>query len=229
MAAFGGLTKLEISKDGKVRATRLSLPRELLDTLEHNILVFYTGAVRDSAKVLEQQNAAAENKVDGVLSSLRQIKDIGVEICDSVVRGNLHRFGQLLDVHWEVKKRLSKGVTNPQIDAWYQLARRNGAIGGKISGAGGGGFLMLYCEQNKARLREAMRRAGLRELNFRFEFEGSKVVFDMVSRDARLAYVRRQEEREGRALIPWPVTASLASFAAKSRKGGNGKATGSIS
>lgn len=229
MAAFGGLTKLEIAKDGKVRATRLCLPRELLDSLEHNILLFYTGAVRDSAGILAQQNTSAERRSDGVLGNLTQIKDIGIEICDSIVRGDLHRFGQLLDVHWEVKKRLSRGVSNPQIDAWYQLARRNGAIGGKISGAGGGGFLMLYCEQNKARLREAMRRAGLRELNFRFEFDGSKVVFDMVSRDARLAHIRRQEQQQARAPIPWPVAPSLTPFAVRTRKGPNGKATGSIS
>src|SRR5262249_7776784 len=87
MAAFGGLTKLEMAKSGNVRATRLCLPRELLDTLEHNILLFYTGTARDSAKILEQQNHAAERGAGGVLSCLRQIKDIGVEICDSIVRG----------------------------------------------------------------------------------------------------------------------------------------------
>jgi D-glycero-alpha-D-manno-heptose-7-phosphate kinase len=228
MAAFGGLTRLEISKNGKVRATRLCLPREVLETLEHNILLFYTGAVRDSAKVLESQNEAAEKKLDGVLTNLNQIKDIGIEICDSIVRGDLHRFGQLLDVHWEVKKRLSRGVSSPQIDSWYQLARRNGAIGGKISGAGGGGFLMLYCEQNKARLREAMRRAGLRELNFRFEFEGSKVVFDMVSRDARLAHILRQDEKATRAPIAWPASRPVTAYAAKLRGGANGKPTGSV-
>jgi len=229
MAAFGGLTKLEISKNGKVRATRLCLPRELMETLEHNILLFYTGEVRDSAKILERQNYAAEKKADGVHANLSQIKDIGIEICDAIVSGNLHRFGQLLDVHWQVQKRLSSGVSSSQIDFWYQLARRNGAIGGKISGAGGGGFLMLYCEQNKARLREAMRRAGLRELNFRFEFEGSKVVFDMVSRDARLAHIQRQEARDARAPIAWPVTRPLDTFGTKISKGGNGKATGSLS
>ena len=229
MAAFGGLTKLEISKNGKVRATRLCLPRELLETLEHNILLFYTGAVRNSATILEQQNDAVEKRGDGVLANLSQIKDIGIEICDAIVSGNLHRFGQLMDVHWQVKKRLSSGVSTPQIDAWYQLARRNGAIGGKISGAGGGGFLILYCEQNKARLREAMRRAGLRELNFRFEFEGSKVVFDMVSRDARLAYIQRQEAGDARAPIAWPVTRPVDTFGTKSSKEENGRATRSLS
>jgi D-glycero-alpha-D-manno-heptose-7-phosphate kinase len=124
--------------------------------------------------------------------SLHEIKDIGIEIRDSIVNGNLRRFGELLDVHWQTKKRLSDGISSRQINDWYDLAKANGAIGGKISGAGGGGFLMLYCEENKPMLREALRRAGLLELNFRFEFEGSKIVFDMVSRDGRLAHMRRQ-------------------------------------
>jgi len=109
-----------------------------------------------------------------------------------IVRGDLRRFGELMDIHWQAKKRLSEGITNSRIDQWYELARRNGASGGKISGAGGGGFLMLSCEEQKTRLREAMRGAGLRELHFRFDFEGSKVVFDIVSRDARLAHMERQ-------------------------------------
>src|SRR5206468_8564204 len=113
--------------------------------------------------------------------------------------------GELLDIHWQLKKRLSRSISNSAIDDWYELAKRNGASGGKICGAGGGGFLMVYCEQNKHRLREAMRRAGLRELNFRFEFEGSKVVFDIVSRDGRLAHIHRQEAKN-RASIAWPVT-----------------------
>ena len=140
---------------------------------------------------------ATKSKDRNVLASLHEIKDIGIEIRDAIVGGNLRRFGELLDVHWQTKKRLSDGVTNPQIDDWYALAKRNGAIGGKISGAGGGGFLMLYCEENKPLLREAMRRAGLRELNFRFEFEGSKVVFDMVSRDGCLAHIHRQARNNG--------------------------------
>jgi len=131
-----------------------------------------------------------------VVSSLCEIKDIGIEIRDSIVRGNLRRFGELLDVHWQSKKRLSNGITNPQIDAWYQLARQHGAIGGKISGAGGGGFLMLYCEERKPELREAMRNAGLRELHFRLDFEGSKVIFDIVTRDGRLAHLERQNQKE---------------------------------
>lgn len=192
MAAFGGLTVLEIAKDGKVEAKYLPLGTDLLEELEVNLLLFYTGGVRDATAILSQQDNASKRKDTVVVSSLREIKDIGIEIASSISAGNLRHFGELMDIHWRTKKRLSTGITNPAIDAWYELAKRNGAIGGKITGAGGGGFLMLYCEENKAQLREAMHKAGLRELNFRFEFEGSKVVFDIVSRDGRLAHMRRQ-------------------------------------
>ena len=198
MAALGGLTTLEISPDGSVQASHLCLDVELVEALESNLLLFYTGAARDAIRILERQDTATKQGSSTVVGSLLEIKDIGVEICDCILHGRLRRFGELLDVHWQAKKRLSGGVTNPQIDAWYELAKHHGAIGGKISGAGGGGFLMLYCEDHKARLREAMRQAGLRELSFRFEFEGSKVVFDMVSRDGRLAHLLRQG-RNGRA------------------------------
>jgi len=195
MAAFGGLTTLEISTDGVVRAMPLNLSVDLVETLENNLLLFFTGETRNATGILSQQDQSTKQRDAVVLSSLREIKDIGVEIRDSIVRGNLRLFGELLDVHWQSKKRLSSGISSPQIDAWYELARAHGAIGGKISGAGGGGFLMLYCEDRKAELREAMRRAGLRELHFRLEFEGSKVVFDIVSRDGRLAHLKRQNER----------------------------------
>jgi D-glycero-alpha-D-manno-heptose-7-phosphate kinase len=193
MAAFGGLTALEIAKDGQVSVVRPALDVELLETLERNILLFYTGSTRNAETILLKQDRATRNKEQAVVSSLREIKDIGKAILDAIVRGNLRQFGELMDVHWQVKKRLSDGISNRQIDDWYALAKENGALGGKISGAGGGGFLMLYCEEHKPGLRDAMRRAGLRELNFRFEFEGSKVMFDMMSRDGRLAHIQRQE------------------------------------
>ncbi len=160
MAAFGGLTALDISPDGRVCVTRLELDVDLLESLEHNILMFYTNEMRDATAILKKQNEATRAKDPTVVRSLREIKDIGLEISDTISRGNLRRFGELLDVHWQSKKRLSEGISNPQIDAWYELAKQNGAIGGKISGAGGGGFLMLYCEENKARLREVYARCG---------------------------------------------------------------------
>jgi D-glycero-alpha-D-manno-heptose-7-phosphate kinase len=191
MAAFGSLTTLDIRRDGAVTATRLALDVDLLETLESNILMFYTHEMRDATAILKKQDEATRRNNGTVVASLCEIKDIGLEICGAISKGNLRRLGELMDQHWQSKKRLSAGITNPQIDAWYNLAKRNGAIGGKISGAGGGGFLMLYCEEKKMQLREAMRAAGLRELKFRFDFEGSKVVFDAVSRDGRLAHNHR--------------------------------------
>ncbi len=191
MAAFGGLTTLDIKRDGTVCVTRMKLDLDLVESLERNIVMFFTNESRDATGILKKQDDATRTKDRIVVNSLREIKDIGLEIRDAISKGNLRRFGELLDVHWQSKKQLSEGISNPQIDAWYELAKQNGAIGGKISGAGGGGFLMLYCEENKACLREAMRTAGLRELKFRFDFEGSKVVFDAVSRDGRLAHNHR--------------------------------------
>lgn len=193
MAAYGGLTRLDIAPDGKVCATRLQLQSEILEELERNLLLFYTGQVRDATSILASQNTATKQSNATVVNSLLEIKEIGLEISDCIQRGKLTRFGELMDLHWENKKRLSNGITNPMIDAWYQLAKEHGALGGKITGAGGGGFLTVYCEQGKAPLRDAMRKAGLRELNFRFDFEGCKVVVDMVSRDGRLAHIHRLE------------------------------------
>jgi D-glycero-alpha-D-manno-heptose-7-phosphate kinase len=201
MAAFGGLTRLEIAPDGRVRVTRLDLDMDLVESLEHNILMFYTNEMRDATIILKKQDQATRTKDRTVVESLLEIKDIGIEITNAICKGNLHRFGKLLDAHWQSKKRLAEGVSNPQIDAWYELAKQNGAIGGKISGAGGGGFLMLYCEENKTRLREVMRAAGLRDLKFRFDFEGSKVVFDAVSRDGRLAHNYRHNNHEGKIAL----------------------------
>src|SRR6266478_8129884 len=202
MAAFGGLTTLDIKPDGRVCVTRLELDVDLVESLEHNILMFYTHEMRDATAILKKQDEATRTKDRNVVNSLCEIKDTGLEIRDAIVRGNLRRFGELLDVHWQSKKRLSEGISNPQIDAWYELAKQKGAIGGKISGAGGGGFLMLYCEEKRLQVREAMRAAGLRELKFRFDFEGSKVVFDVVSRDGRLAHNHRHNHcGNGLALV----------------------------
>ncbi len=191
MAAFGGLTSLCIDRSGTMCVERLPLSTELVEELENNLLLFYTHETRDATAILSRQDESTKKKTGNVAEYLQQIKDIGIEIRDEIAKGNLRRFGELMDVHWQTKKRLAEGISNPQIDSWYDLARKNGAIGGKISGAGGGGFLMLYCEDDKRRLRDAMRKADLRELSFRFEFEGSKVVFDIVSRDQRLAHNQR--------------------------------------
>ena len=165
------------------------------------MLLFYTGEYGTQMRFFQARTVRPREAIAEVVSSLLEIKDMGFEIRDCVARGNLTRFGELMDLHWQTKKRLAKGISNPRIDGWYQLAKRHGTIGGKITGAGGGGFLTLYCEGPKTALREAMRGAGLRELNFRFEFEGSKVIFDIVSRDGRLAHMRRLENAANAAAV----------------------------
>lgn len=207
MAAFGGLMRRDISRKGEVTVSRLNVSLDCLEALEQNILLFYTHDIRDASSILQKQDDATRNRDERVLGSLREIKDIGIESAGEILKGNLRRFGELMDIHWQFKKRLSSAVTNPQINAWYELAKSNGAVGGKISGAGGGGFLMFYCDEHKTQLREAMRHAGLKELNFRFEFEGSKVIFDAVSRDGRLAHMVRQNGRGNKATVPQALAA----------------------
>jgi D-glycero-alpha-D-manno-heptose-7-phosphate kinase len=201
MAAYAGITVLEIAKDGRVEAAKLHVDREIIEALENNLVLFYTGETRSAAAILEHQDRAGRQRTAGVISSLSEIKSIGMVIRDCIVRGNLRRVGELFDEHWQAKKRLSNLISNPQIDAWYELARQHGALGGKISGAGGGGFLMLYCEDRKRELREAMRKAGLQELPFRMEFEGSKVIFDVATRDGCMAHLERQQRSATNAAL----------------------------
>ena len=138
LAAFGGLTALDIKPDGTVSVERLRLDADLVENLERNILMFYTNEMRDATTILKKQDDSTRAKNRVVVCSLREIKDIGLEIATAISKGNLRRFGELMDLHWQSKKRLNARVSNPEIDAWYDLAKRNGAIGGKISGAGGG-------------------------------------------------------------------------------------------
>jgi D-glycero-alpha-D-manno-heptose-7-phosphate kinase len=176
MAAFGGVTILDIDKAGKVTVSPARISHEALRELEHSILVFYTGIQRESLDILVHQKRATEKNDGAVLDNLHLIRDIGLEILAAIEEEDLHRFGELLDVHWRTKKKLSTRVSTGEIDRWYALARKHGAIGGKVMGAGGGGFLMLYCEHNRSGLRKAMRAAGLREIPYKFDVEGSRAV-----------------------------------------------------
>lgn len=176
VAAYGGITCLDIDRTGHVSAFPASINEDVLEEFERNILLFYTGIVRRSSEVLADQNQASNRNESQVLDSLHHIKEIGLDIKFALEAGDLRRFGELLDEHWETKKRLSERVSSDQINRWYKIARDNGALGGKIMGAGGGGFFMFYCDDDKAKLRQAMAREGLVEMRFRFDFEGSKVL-----------------------------------------------------
>ncbi len=175
IAAYGGLTCFRFNKDNSVEAWPVGLASQVLYSLEENLLMFFTGYSRSAASILKDQDDRTKIVDSSMIDNLNYVKDLGERSVAALVAGELSRFGQLMHEHWEHKRGRSQGISNPQIDVWYNLARANGAIGGKLIGAGGGGFLLFYSE-DKIRLRRAMAEAGLREVRFRFDFEGTKVI-----------------------------------------------------
>jgi D-glycero-alpha-D-manno-heptose-7-phosphate kinase len=176
IAAYGGVTCFTFHPDDSVDARPLAMSMDALFNLEDNLLLFFTGFSRSAGSILQDQKQRTEQDEADMLSNLNDVKDLGVRSLRALEKGDTQAFGELMHEHWEHKKRRSKGMSNPQIDEWYELGRKNGAIGGKLVGAGGGGFLLFYSEDHR-RLRAAMRRAGLEEVRFRFDFEGTKVLF----------------------------------------------------
>ncbi len=179
LAAFGGLTHLVINKNGHVEVDKIAVDMEKLSYLEHSLSLFYTGVTRSAAKILKHQSQAVASNQTETVASMHRLKEIGREIAEAVKEGNVEKFGTLMDFHWQLKRGLSSAITDPTIDNWYQKARLAGAIGGKIVGAGGGGFLLLCCPGDKRKLREIMRQEGLVELFFHFDMEGAKVIADI--------------------------------------------------
>ncbi|MCI0531977.1 MAG: hypothetical protein L0Y74_08535 [candidate division Zixibacteria bacterium] len=179
LAALGGVVCLEIDRLGKVKFEQLDLPADTLDQLESNTLLFYTGMQRSAGAVLADQNKSISANQNGSLEGMHKIKAIGMNIKDSFQTGDLTRFGQLLDDHWQTKKKLSSAISAGQIDQWYDVAKNHGALGGKIMGAGGGGFFMFYCNNGKYGFRKSLEQAGLKEMRFRIDWEGSKVMFNL--------------------------------------------------
>ena len=177
LAAFGGITCLDIETDGQVHVSPLNISITAVDEFRNNVLLFYTGILRQSADVLEAQQKDTQRGDATVVNSLHRTKELGYRVKEALEQGDLERFGLLLHEHWENKKRRSDKISNPQIDRWYDIARENGAIGGKIMGAGGGGFFAFYCSNNhKAQLRKVLATEGLREMPYDFDFEGAKVL-----------------------------------------------------
>jgi D-glycero-alpha-D-manno-heptose-7-phosphate kinase len=177
LGALGGITCLAIHQGGTVQASPLAASDGIVEELETSLLLFYTGVKRSASEVLADESQAISQGQDGVTAALHAVKEIGWQVKEALEAGNLRRFGELLDYHWQAKKRLSTKVSSAGIDRLYELARRNGALGGKIMGAGGGGFFMFYCDNHsKACLREAMAAEGLQEMRFAIDYEGSKVL-----------------------------------------------------
>jgi D-glycero-alpha-D-manno-heptose-7-phosphate kinase len=175
IAAVGGITCFTFHKNDKVTATPLNINMDTLFDLEDNLLLFFTGFSRSAGSILRDQNTRTMDSDAEMLKNLHYVKELGYRSRDALESGSPALFGELMHEHWEHKKRRSGGMSNPQIDEWYGLAMNNGAVGGKLVGAGGGGFLMFYA-RDRNRLRHAMAHAGLEEVRFRFDFEGSKIV-----------------------------------------------------
>lgn len=175
IAAYGGLTCFQFLPDDRVEAYPLKIDTETLYNLEDNLLLFFTGYSRSASSILKEQDDRSKERDQRMVDNLHFVKELGYESKEALETGNLRHFGELMHVHWEHKKQRSGSMSNPEIDRWYTLAMENGALGGKLIGAGGGGFLMFYAE-DKARLRHAMVQTTLQEVRFRFDFEGTKVV-----------------------------------------------------
>jgi len=175
IASYGGITCFEFHPGGDVTAWPINIETETLYNLEDNLLLFFTGYSRSASSILKEQHDKSQKDDKEMIDNLHFVKDLGYDVCEAIETGDLHRFGELMHDHWQHKKRRSGNMSNGEIDKWYEIARENGAVGGKLIGAGGGGFLMFYTEE-KVRLRHAMRAAGLTEVRFRFDFEGTKIV-----------------------------------------------------
>ena len=175
ISAIGGITAFTFQPDGRVQYRPVRLQEETLFNLEDNLLLFFTGYSRSASTILKDQNDRSKRNDLAMLDNLHFTKELGCKSLAALETGNLDEFAHLLDVHWRHKQARSGGMSNPQINEWYDHALAHGALGGKIIGAGGGGFLMFFAA-DKARLRSAMKEKGLQEVRFRFDFEGTKVV-----------------------------------------------------
>lgn len=175
IAAVGGLTAFTFARDGQVVAEALPVAPATLEALHANTLMFFTGRTRSAGSILAEQDKASRTADAGMLANLDRVKALGYETRDAFLRGDLPRWGEIMREHWEAKKKRSGAMSNPQIDAWYDLALRSGAVGGKLVGAGGGGFLLFYAH-DPAALRAAMRGAGLAEVPVELDSQGTQVL-----------------------------------------------------
>lgn len=175
IAAIGGITAFTFQKDGRVEYRPCKISEETLFNLEDNLLLFFTGYSRSASGILKDQDEKSKAQDRTMLDNMHFTKELGYKSLECLETDNLEEFARLMDVHWQRKKVRSSGMSNVRINEWYDHAMANGAIGGKLIGAGGGGFLMFYAA-DKRKLRHAMREKGLQEVRFRFDFEGTKVV-----------------------------------------------------
>jgi D-glycero-alpha-D-manno-heptose-7-phosphate kinase len=176
-SAFGGLNYITFHPDGSATVEPVELKPGVQSQLESNLMLFFTGASHNSWEILGEQERAADASSSTALASLKAIHQLARDMREVLAKGDLHRFGQLLDDVWQAKRRISSRISNSRVDQLYEMARRHGALGGKITGAGGGGFLLLYCEKEaQATVHEAFAREGLREMTFKLDLKGAHVL-----------------------------------------------------
>lgn len=175
-AAFGGLNIMEIDKSGEVKVSPLQISKETMWDLEENMLLFFTGYSRSASDELGKQSKSIQEDDKSMIDNLDQIRSMGWSIKEALEAGDCSKFGSLMNDHWEHKKRRTATMSSSQINDWYEIGRSNGAVGGKLVGAGGGGFLMFYAEDKK-RLRKVMKEQKLTEVRFKFDLDGSQLIF----------------------------------------------------
>jgi Predicted kinase related to galactokinase and mevalonate kinase len=175
IAAYGGINCFQFLPDDRVEAVPLRLSVETLHNLEDNLMLFFTGYSRSASSILKEQDSKSRDEDRSMIENLHFVKELGLKSKEALEAGDLEKFAELMNVHWNRKKERSGTMSNSTIDDWYAAALKNGALGGKLIGAGGGGFLMFYAS-DKVKLRHAMTQAGLREVRFRFDFEGTKTI-----------------------------------------------------
>ena len=180
LAAFGGITCLDIAKDGAVAVSPLAGFDDHLAEFRSRVMLFFTGQSRNSGDILEMQKSQTEKRDPVMVDSLHRTKELGYQVREALQSGDFDRFGLLLDDHWRNKKRRAGPISDARLDAWYDLAKNHGALGGKIIGAGGGGFFMFCCKLGcRGALRAVLAREGLREMPYDFDREGAKVLVNL--------------------------------------------------
>jgi D-glycero-alpha-D-manno-heptose-7-phosphate kinase len=178
-AAFGGLNYISFSPNGHASVEPMTLPADILRELQSNLMLFFTGASHNSWSILKAQERSANQPRGPAIDSLRQILALAESMRLALLSGNLKEFAGLLDEGWQAKRKLSECISSPRIDHLYQIARQHGALGGKITGAGGGGFLLLYCEESEQpAVRDALAKEGLQQMTFEFDFQGTRVLIN---------------------------------------------------
>tara|TARA_B100000941_G_C28475572_1_gene538966 strand:+ start:143 stop:1117 length:975 start_codon:yes stop_codon:yes gene_type:complete len=175
IASFGGISSFSFNKDDTVDSKPLNISDDTLYDLEDNLMLFFTGYSRSASKILKDQETKSKQNNEDMLNNLHMVKRLGIESKNALESGETRIFGELMHEHWENKKKRSGGMSNPKINDWYDIAMQNGAIGGKLVGAGGGGFLMFMAD-DRNKLRNALIGAGMEEVRFKFDFEGSKTL-----------------------------------------------------